>query len=134
MKDRNPSGRELEILKILWELGPSSVREVHERMCPDGELAFNTVQTLLRIMDDKGLVRHQRRGRTFVYTPRHTRERETSRLLTKVFDGALDQFVVSLINSQDVTADELKQLEKLIAEARKRKQSSQKDKARSKGN
>ncbi|REK18982.1 MAG: BlaI/MecI/CopY family transcriptional regulator [Planctomycetota bacterium] len=130
MTDRNPSGRELEILKILWELGPSSVREVHERMCPDGELAFNTVQTLLRIMDDKGLVRHQRRGRTFVYTPTHTRERETSRLLAKVFDGALDQFVVSLINSQDISADELKRLEKLIAEARKRKQ---KAKPRSRG-
>lgn len=122
MTDRNPSGRELEILKVLWEIGPASVREVHERMCPDGELAYNTVQTLLRIMDEKGLVRHEERGRTFVYIPRHTRERETSRLLDKVFDGALDQFVVSLVNSRNVTAGELKQLEKIIADARRRKQ------------
>jgi predicted transcriptional regulator len=119
--DRNPSGRELEILKILWEIGPASVREVHERMCPGGELAFNTVQTLLRIMDDKGLVRHEERGRTFVYIPRHTRERETSRLLDKVFDGALDQFVVSLLNSKKTSAAELKKLEKIIADARRRK-------------
>ncbi|MEX0676336.1 MAG: BlaI/MecI/CopY family transcriptional regulator [Pirellulales bacterium] len=122
MTDRNPSGRELEILKILWELGRASVREVHERMCPDGELAYNTVQTLLRIMDEKGLVRHEERGRTFVYTPRHTRDRETSRLLDKVFDGALDQFVVSLLHSKNVTARELKKLEKIIADARRRKQ------------
>ncbi len=122
MTDRNPSGRELEILKILWELGQGSVREVHQQMCPDGELAYNTVQTLLRIMDEKGLVRHQRRGRTFVYSPRHTRQRETSRLLDKVFDGALDQFVVSLINSKNVSAAELKKLEKIIADARRRKQ------------
>jgi predicted transcriptional regulator len=121
--DRNPSGRELEILKILWESGPASVREVHERMCPDGELAYNTVQTLLRIMDEKGLVRHEKRGRTFVYIPRHTRQRETSRLLDKVFDGALDQFVVSLINSKNTSADELKRLEKIIADARRRKES-----------
>jgi BlaI family penicillinase repressor len=120
--DRVPSGRELEILKVLWDLGPASVREVHERLCPAGELAFNTVQTLLRIMDEKGLVTHRPRGRTFVYTPRHTREREMSRLLDKVFDGALDQFVVSLLNSQNISASELKKLERIIADARRRKQ------------
>ena len=47
MSDKSPSPREMEILKALWELGPASVREVRERMCPNGELAFNTVQTLL---------------------------------------------------------------------------------------
>ena len=122
MNDRTPSSRELEILKTLWELGPASVREVHERMCPGGELAYNTVQTLLRIMDEKGLVEHTLRGRTFVYTPRHTRDRETSRLLDKVFDGALDQFVVSLLKSKNVSAGELKKLERIIAAARRRKE------------
>src|SRR5215475_4514533 len=107
---KSPSGRELEILKVLWELGSASVREVHERMCPDGELAYNTVQTLLRIMDEKGLVSHRLRGRTFVYSPRHTREREMSRLLDKVFDGAVDQFVVSLLKTKNVSTDELKKL------------------------
>jgi predicted transcriptional regulator len=121
--DRTPSGRELEILKILWDLGSASVREVHERMCPDGELAFNTVQTLLRIMDDKGLVTHVERGRTFVYKPKHTREREMSRLLDNVFDGALDQFVVSLLKSQQVSAGDMKMLERIIADARRRKES-----------
>jgi BlaI family penicillinase repressor len=127
VSQRIPSGRELEILKILWDMGTASVRDVHERMCPDGELAFNTVQTLLRIMDEKGLVSHERRGRTFVYKPRHTREREMSRLLDKVFDGALDQFVVSLLKTKNVSARELKQLERIIADARKK----QADRARS---
>jgi len=120
LSERIPSGRELEILKVLWDAGPASVREVHERMCPDGELAFNTVQTLLRIMDEKGLVTHARRGRTFVYKPRHTREREMSRLLDKVFDGALDQFVVSLLRTKHASAGELKQLERIIADARRK--------------
>ena len=52
-----PSGREMDILKVLWELGPASVRDVCRRMCPNGELAFNTIQTLLRIMDEKGHTR-----------------------------------------------------------------------------
>jgi BlaI family penicillinase repressor len=122
MSAATPSARELEILKVLWELGTASVREVHERMCPGGELAYNTVQTLLRIMDDKGLVTHQLRGRTFVYASNHTRERELSRLVDKVFDGALDQFVVSLLKSQNIGAAELKKLEEIIATARRRKQ------------
>lgn len=117
-----PSGREIEILKILWELGPATVREVHQRMSQDTSLAFNTVQTLLRIMDEKGLVKHRLRGRTFVYTARHRREHETSRLLDKLFDGAVDQFVVSLLRTSDPSASELKRLEEIIAAARKRKE------------
>lgn len=117
-----PSGREIEILKILWELGPATVREVHERMSQETPLAFNTVQTLLRIMDEKGLVKHRLRGRTFVYTARHQREHETSRLLDKLFDGAVDQFVVSLLRTSDPSASELKRLEEIIAAARKRKE------------
>src|SRR5438477_547449 len=52
----------MDVLKALWAIGSGSVREVHGRMCPGGELAFNTVQTLLRIMEEKGLVRHRARG------------------------------------------------------------------------
>ena len=63
LTENEPSPRELDVLKVLWALGSGSVREVHQRMCPDGELAFNTVQTLLRIMDEKGLVRHRALGR-----------------------------------------------------------------------
>ncbi len=62
MAELVPSERELEILKVLWEIGSGSVREVHAQMCPQGELAFNTIQTLLRIMDEKGLVGHRAKG------------------------------------------------------------------------
>jgi predicted transcriptional regulator len=117
-----PSPRELEILKTLWELGSGSVREVHERMCPAGELAFNTVQTVLRLMEDKGLVGHRSQGRTFVYFPKHSRDRVTSRFVEKVFDGALDQVVVSLLQARDASPDELRELERLIARARREKQ------------
>jgi predicted transcriptional regulator len=117
-----PSERELEILKVLWELGAGSVREVHERMCPGGELAFNTIQTMLRIMEEKGLVEHRSEGRIFIYVPKHSRERVSSRFLNKVFDGALDQLVVSMLRAKDVSAGELKDLQKLIAKARRDKQ------------
>src|ERR1700738_307131 len=110
----------MDVLKGLWELGSGSVREVHERMCPGGELAFNTVQTLLRIMEDKGLARHRTEGRTFIYEPAYSRDKVTSRFLHRVFDGALDQVVLSLLRAKDANQDELKRLERLVAEARKR--------------
>ena len=122
MEDAAPTGRELEILKVLWELGPANVRQVRQRLCPNGELAFTTVQTLLRIMDEKGLVAHKRRGRSFVYAARYSREKAASRFLRLVFDGAIDQVIVSMLSAADSSAEELKQLEKLIAQSRRRKQ------------
>jgi predicted transcriptional regulator len=121
MSETDPSPRELDVLKALWELGSGSVREVHQRMCPGGELAFNTIQTLLRIMETKGLVRHRAEGRVFVYEPTYSRDRVTSRLLHRTFDGALDQVVLSLLQVKDASEAELRELERLIAAARKRK-------------
>jgi predicted transcriptional regulator len=120
-EEPTPSERELDVLKALWELGSGSVREVHERMCPSGELAFNTIQTLLRNMEEKGLVDHRAEGRTFIYVPRYSRERVAARFLNKVFDGSLDQFVLSILRTKDAAAEELKDLERLIAKARRDK-------------
>ena len=122
MEESLPTGRELDILKVLWDLGPASVRQVRERLCPDGEFAFTTIQTFLRIMDDKGFVSHKRHGRSFVYTPLYSRERVTSRFVDRVFDGAMDQVIVSLLNTADASPEELKQLEKTIAQSRRRKE------------
>ena len=121
MGESEPSPRELDVLKALWALGSGSVRAVHEKMCPDGELAFNTVQTLLRIMEEKGLVRHRAEGRTFIYEPAYSRDKVASRLLHRVFDGALDQVVLSLLHAKDASEEELRGLERMIAAARKRK-------------
>jgi predicted transcriptional regulator len=121
LAENEPSPRELDVLKALWELGSGSVREVRNRMEPSVDLAFNTVQTLLRIMEDKGLVRHRAAGRTFIYEPIYSRDRVTARLLNRVFDGALDQVVSSLLQVKDVSEEELRNLERMIAAARKRK-------------
>ena len=85
-------------------------------------VAFNTVQTLLRIMDRKGLVSHKQQGRTFIYTPRYSRDRATSSFVAKVFNGAIDQLVLSMISTANSGPDELKQIEKIVADARRRKQ------------
>ncbi len=119
--DHAPTDREMEILKALWELREGSVRDVHEQLAPVSGLHFNTIQTQLRIMDTKGLVSHRCEGRTFIYSAKCTREDVSSRFLHKVFDGALDQLVLSMLNLKKVDAQELTELEKLIAEKRKDK-------------
>ena len=118
-----PTARELEILKVLWDLGPSSVRVVHENLEPADadDLAYNTVQTLLRIMEAKRLVTHHVEGRTFVYTPRFSREESATRFLDHVFDGAAAQLVQCLITAERIAPDELERMHALIGEARRRR-------------
>jgi BlaI family transcriptional regulator, penicillinase repressor len=117
-----PTGRELEILKVLWDHGPASVRTVFERLEVDKDLAYNTVQTLLRIMEEKGLVTHRAQGRTFVYTPCFSRDDSTARFLDRVFDGAAEELVQSLLRSEKLSAAELDRLHGLIAEARRKRE------------
>jgi BlaI family transcriptional regulator, penicillinase repressor len=116
-----PTTRELEILKVLWEEGPSSVRAVHRLLARDEDLAYNTIQTLLRIMEDKGLVNHHVKGRTFIYTARFSRDESAARFLDRVFDGAAAQLVQSLLRSERVPPAELERMQTMINEARRRK-------------
>jgi BlaI family transcriptional regulator, penicillinase repressor len=116
----NPTDRELEILKVLWDIGEGSVRAVHEQMASSGDPHFNTVQTQLRIMDRKGLVTHRREGRTLIYRPLYSREHESSRFLNQVFNGSLDQLVLSMLSAERVKPETLDELEELIKEARKK--------------
>jgi predicted transcriptional regulator len=122
---RAPTGRELEILKLLWELGPSSVRTVYRAMLdqqPEGrDLAYNTVQTLLRLMESKGLVRSRPEGRAFIYTPLYSREQTAARFLDRVFDGAASQLVASLLDAERISPEELDRMQSLIAEARRKR-------------
>ncbi len=116
-----PTGRELDILKVLWERGPCTVRAVYRELAEreDEDLAYNTVQTLLRLMEDKGLVSHEVQGRAFVYTARYSRDDSTSRFLHRVFDGAAGELVQSLLRSEQISPEELERLQAMIAAARR---------------
>ncbi len=116
-----PSDRELDLLKVMWQLGEAKVRDIHEAVCPDGQRAFTTIQTLVRIMCKKGLVTKRSEGRTDFYTPVYTLENATSRFVDKVFDGAVDKFVLNMLSAENVSVEEMRDLEKMIATARKAK-------------
>ena len=120
-----PTPRELEILKVLWEHGPCSVRTVYQQLArgQTKDLAYNTVQTMLRIMETKQLVTHHLEGRTFIYTPQFSRDDSAARFLDRVFDGAATQMVLSLLRSERIPPDELERMHQMIAEARRHKHS-----------
>jgi predicted transcriptional regulator len=116
-----PTPRELEILGILWNRGEATVREVAAVMQSEEDIAQNTVQTFLRVMEEKGLVKHSNRGRAFVYRPSFGREHSLRGFLDRVFGGAADQLVMSLLRAKKLSSRELEAIELLLHEAKKKK-------------
>lgn len=112
---------QLRIMRVLWRCGPLGVAEVREHL-DGGELAYTTVATMLRKMEDRGLVDHKSHDRRFIYQAA-VDEHDVTRsmaddLVDRLFEGSLAQTVSHLLQTREVDEDELTQLEKLI---RKRK-------------
>jgi BlaI family transcriptional regulator, penicillinase repressor len=119
----SPTNRELEILKLLWGRGRATVREIYDDLRPnEGDLAYTTVLSMLQIMEQKGLVGHERSGKAYRYSARVERGPTLARLargfLDSVFDGAMGEYVAWALDSRQASADELEQLERLIADAK----------------
>jgi len=126
-----PTDRELQALKVLWRHGEATVRDIYERMNRSGDnLAYTTVLSLLQVMEQKGLVGHRQSGKAYEYFARAERDSIFRKLaggfLEKVFDNAMDEYLVHALQSRPASADELDRLEKMIDDARthskKRKQ------------
>ncbi len=116
----NPTERELHILKVLWRRGEASVREVYEELRQELPIVQNTVQAFLRTMEEKGLVEHRTEGRTFIYSPVLPREAATRNLMSgvldRVFDGAIDQLVASVLALRHPSPQEIEKLRALVDE------------------
>jgi predicted transcriptional regulator len=117
-----PTDAELAILRILWERGPSTVRQVHDLLARDRQGAYTTALKLLQIMTEKGLVERDERERTHVYKTRLT-EDQTQRqllrdLLDRAFGGSSSKLVMQALATRRASADELRDIRKAIDGAR----------------
>jgi len=110
---------ELEVLKVLWDEAPCTVRDVLNHMHARGRhVAYTTVQTLITRLEQKQYVRSNKSGLAHVFRPKVTRERVTkSRLKTLVdqlYDGAAGPLVLQLVRSESLKPEELEKLQELI--------------------
>jgi len=115
---------ELRLMEVLWVKGRASVAEVLLGLSTRPKPAFNTVQTMLRILEQKGYVRHDEVGRGFVYYPIVDRasasKAAVKQLLTRFFDDSAGQLAVNLLSDADLTRDDIARVERMIAEAKRR--------------
>lgn len=115
---------QLKIMQVLWRIEPATVAEVQEALGPQDDLAYTTVATMLRKMEDRGLVLHEDRGRKFLYRTAVEEEEialgMTDDLLRRLFEGSVSSMVDHLLTSGQISPGELKRLENLIAQRRKR--------------
>ena len=112
---------ELRIMRILWSRGESLVSDLVSAMPEETPLAYNSVLTTVRILEQKGYVRHRQVGRAFVYLP-CVAEQEASRseighVLHRFFGNSREQLLLSLLGDDEVSPDELQRLKEAIAAA-----------------
>jgi len=113
-----PTNGELAILRVIWEIGPATVRQVHEKLGRD--TAYTTVLKLLQIMTEKGLVRRDESSRTHIYaaaaTAAKTQRLLLKDLLDKAFGGSSADLVLQALATKRASPEELAQIRKLIDE------------------
>ena len=110
--------RELDVMAVLWEDGPATVAEVRERLAD--ELAYTTVLTVLRTLEEKGHVGHEEEGRAHRYHARVPREAAgrsaLGRLVRKVFRGSPELLLTQLVSDRDLGEEELRRMRRLLDE------------------
>jgi predicted transcriptional regulator len=121
-----PTDAELAILRILWDRGPSTVRQVHEILGRDRQAAYTTALKLLQIMTEKGLVERDERDRTHIYRARlseETTQRQLVRdLVDRAFGGSSSKLVMQALATKRASAEELRDIRKAIDGARNDKE------------
>ena len=120
-----PTDAELAILRVLWERGPSTVRQVHEVLSDARETGYTTTLKLMQIMADKGLVTRDESARTHVYAAsvneEHTQEQLVKDLVDRAFGGSAAALVMRALDAEGTTTEDLREIRKLIADYREKR-------------
>lgn len=113
-----PTDAELAILRVLWTLGPSTVRQVHESLVKERPSAYTTALKMLQIMTEKGLVERDESDRTHIYRARlseeQTQQQLVGDLLDRAFGGSASKLVMQALATTRATPDELREIRQLI--------------------
>lgn len=119
-KGSNPTDRELEILRILWAHGPSSVRRVNEFVCQTSDTGYTTTLKFMQIMLEKGLVTRDTSHRTHIYSPAveeaSVQKALAADLVDKAFGGSAQKLVMQALREKQVPQAELKRIQRMLDE------------------
>lgn len=125
-RQENPTPVELEILQVIWQRGPSTVRDVMNVLNERKPRAYTTVMTVMNVMTEKGQLSQKRMGRAYVYSAKITRDGTQSRMvrdiLHRVFDGSASTLVTRLLHQAEPDSEEMKEIRKTIAEFERKKE------------
>jgi BlaI family penicillinase repressor len=109
---------QLQIMRVLWERGRATAREITDALNQDDPIAHSTVQTLLRQLEDKAAIRHEATGRTFVFHPTvkpdKVKRGALRDLIDRVFEGSPSGLVAHLLTHERLSVSELQQIRELI--------------------
>ena len=112
---------ELRLMKILWERGESTVNDIAAALPKKNALAYNSVLTTIRILEQKGYVEHRKDGRAFLYMPIVAEEEasisEVKLVLSRFFGNSREKLMLSLLGDAEVTPEELQRLKDAIQKA-----------------
>jgi BlaI family transcriptional regulator, penicillinase repressor len=115
-----PTSTELEILRVLWERGPSTVREVHEVLARSKPIGYTTVLKLLQIMTGKGTVRRNEQDRAHIYEacqPAENTKRQLVRdLLQRAFAGSASQLMLHALDGKKIPPQEIEEIRRMLDE------------------
>ena len=118
-----PRPAEVDILAVLWRLGPATVREVHEELGKD--IGYTTTLKTMQLMTEKGLLKRSERFRSHVYEPsipkEQTQKQIAANLLERVFENSARSMVLGALSAQPASAEELAGIRKMLAEFAKQK-------------
>lgn len=124
MEQIKPTESELEILNILWEKGPCTVREVHEVLEKSKEAGYTTTLKLMQIMHDKTLLKRDATNKSHVYTANVSQEKTqgqlVQRMIDNVFNGSASQLVMQALGHHKASNEELEEIKKYLEEMEKK--------------
>ncbi len=119
-----PTDSELEILNILWDKGPSTVRDVHEVLEKSKDAGYTTTLKLMQIMHDKGLLKRDASNKSHVYTAIVSQEKTqgqlVKRMIDNVFNGSASQLVMQALGHHKANKEELEEIKKYLDEMEKK--------------
>jgi len=111
---------ELRVMNVLWMKGPSTVQQVLQALPSELDLAYNSVLTTIRVLENKGYVEHTKESRAHIYRPSVGREEarssEVRHLVNRLFGNSHESLLLNLLEEQNLDANELKRLRQMLEE------------------